>query len=104
MKGLIKQIAILVEDVDKAMQNYWDILGIGPWDVRHFRPDTCHDFYVNGELQTEGFDFICAVCWHEDIELELIQPIEGPNVYWDTLKEKVPACIISRWSFRIMMS
>ena len=36
MKGLIKQIAILVEDVDKAMQNYWDILGIGPWDVRHF--------------------------------------------------------------------
>lgn len=90
MKGLIKQVAILVEDVDAAMKNYWELLEIGPWDVRHFCPEAVHDFYVNGEHITEGFDFICAVCWHEDIELELIQPIEGPNVYWDTLKRKGP--------------
>lgn len=88
MKGMIRQIAVLVEDVDKAMKNYWELLGIGPWEVRHFCPGTCHDFYVNGERLTEGFDFICAVCWHQDVELELIQPIKGPNVYWDTLKRK----------------
>ena len=79
MKGEIKQICILVEDVHKAMENYWELLGIGPWDVRHFTPETCRDFYVNKEHITEGFDFICAVCWHKDMELELIQPIEGPN-------------------------
>ena len=33
MKGEIKQICILVEDVHKAMENYWELLGIGPWDV-----------------------------------------------------------------------
>ena len=86
MKGEIKQICILVEDVHKAMENYWELLGIGPWDVRHFTPETCRDFYVNKEHITEGFDFICAVCWHKDMELELIQPIEGPNIYWDFLK------------------
>ena len=40
MKGEIKQICILVEDVHKAMENYWELLGIGPWDVRHFTPET----------------------------------------------------------------
>ena len=54
MKGEIKQICILVEDVHKAMENYWELLGIGPWDVRHFTPETCRDFYVNKEHITEG--------------------------------------------------
>lgn len=88
MKEQIKQIAILVHDVEQRMQQFWDILGIGPWDVRHFRPDTVHDFYVHGEHITEGFDFICAVCWVGDIELELIQPIAGSNIYWDSLERK----------------
>lgn len=88
MKGAIKQVAVLVKDIDEAMKHYWEILGICPWDVRHFCPEKVRGFHVNGEELTEGFDFICAVCWHEDIELELIQPIEGPNVYWDTLKRK----------------
>lgn len=87
MKGAIKQICILVEDVQKAMENYWNMFGIGPWDVRHFTPETVRDFYIGKEHLTEGFDFICAVCWEGDIEYELIQPIEGPVIYWDHLKK-----------------
>lgn len=86
MKGEIKQICILVEDIHEAMKNYWEIYGIGPWDVRHFTPETCHDFYVNGEHIVDGFDFICAVCWEGDIEFELIQPVKGPNIYWEHLE------------------
>lgn len=63
MKGKIKQICVLVDDVQKAMKEYWEKFGIGPWDIRHFTPDTVHDLYVCGEAVTEGFDFICAVCW-----------------------------------------
>lgn len=85
MKGEIKQICILVEDVHEAMKNYWDLLQIGPWDVRHFTPETCRDFYVKGKRVTEDFDFICAVTWHKDMELELIQPIKGPNIYREFL-------------------
>lgn len=88
MKGCIKQIAVLVDDVNKAMDHYWEILDIGPWDVRHFCPEKVKNFYVDGVLYKDGFDFICAVAWTGDTEIELIQPIKGPNVYWDTFKRK----------------
>lgn len=87
MKGEIKQICVLVDDVQKAMKEYWEKFGIGPWDIRHFTPDTVHDLYVRGEAVTEGFDFICAVCWVGDMEFELIQPIKGPNIYWEFLEK-----------------
>ena len=45
MKGKIKQICVLVDDVQKAMKEYWEKFGIGPWDIRHFTPDTVRDFY-----------------------------------------------------------
>lgn len=85
MKGAIKQICILVEDVHKAMEHYWKEFGIGPWDIRHFTPETAKDLYVYGEPVTAEFDFICAVTWEGDIEYELIQPVKGPNIYWDYL-------------------
>ncbi|MDO4473213.1 MAG: VOC family protein [Eubacteriales bacterium] len=87
MKGEIKQICILVDDVQKAMEHYWKEFGIGPWDIRHFTPDTSRDLFVNGEPVKEGFDFICAVTWEGDIEYELIQPVKGPNIYWDFLEK-----------------
>lgn len=82
-----KQIALVVRDVYKAMDHWSQLLGVGPWDVRHFTPETARDFTVDGELVTEPFDFIAAVCWAGDIEMELIQPIEGPNIYWRHLEE-----------------
>lgn len=87
MKGAIKQICILVEDLDQAMKNYWEKFGIGPWDIRHFTPETVRDFYVRGEHITEGFDFICAVTWEGSVEYELIQPVKGPNIYWEHLEK-----------------
>ncbi|MBS4210482.1 VOC family protein [Bacillus sp. FJAT-50079] len=82
-----KQVALVVKDVQKTMKHYWEILGIGPWDVRHFTPKTVKDFHYMGNKVTEEFEFICAVCWEGDIEIELIQPIKGPNVYWKFLEE-----------------
>lgn len=88
MTRKIKQIAIVVKDVEKAMDHYVNVLGIGPWDVRHFTPAKVRDFKIDGQLVTEDFEFICAVCWEGDIEFELIQPIKGPNIYWKHLEEK----------------
>jgi methylmalonyl-CoA/ethylmalonyl-CoA epimerase len=88
MPRVVKQIAVVVKDVEKAMEHYWTVLGIGPWDVRHFRNGRVRDFQVHGKSVTEEFEFICAVCWHGDLEYELIQPIKGPNIYWKFLEEK----------------
>jgi len=89
-KPNIRQIALVVEDVDAAMEHYWSLLGIGPWDVRHFTSETVRDFQVDGRPVTEDFDFICAVTWVGDVELELIQPIKGPNIYWEHLERHGP--------------
>lgn len=83
-----KQIALVVKDIDKTMKHYWEILGIGPWDVRHFSNETVRDFHVKGKRVTEDFEFIVALCWEGDIELELIQPVKGPNIYWEFLEKK----------------
>ncbi|TML83689.1 MAG: VOC family protein [Actinobacteria bacterium] len=74
--------------MEKAMERYWTLLGIGPWDVRHFTNETVRDFHVDGERVQEPFEFICAVTWEGDVELELIQPVEGPNIYWRHLDEE----------------
>lgn len=86
----IRQIALVVEDVNVAMEQYWTVLGIGPWDVRHFTPQTVRDFFVDGQRVEEDFDFICAVTWVGHVEFELIQPIKGPNIYWDFLRRRGP--------------
>ena len=88
MKGKIKQIAVVVKDVKEAMKHYWEILAIGPWDVRHFTNETVRNFYYCGEEVKEPFEFICAVCWVGNIEFELIEPVKGPNVYWEFLEKK----------------
>lgn len=83
-----RQVALIVRDVDKAMEQWWSLLGVGPWDVRHFTNETVRDFHVDGRRVEEAFDFVCAVTWVGEVELELIQPIEGPNIYWRHLEEQ----------------
>jgi hypothetical protein len=81
-----RQVASVVRDVDKAMEHWWSLLAVGPWDVRHFTNETVRDFHVDGRRVEEEFDFICAVTWVGDVELELIQPITGANIYWRHLE------------------
>lgn len=83
-----RQIALVVNDVYAAMDHWYSVLGIGPWDVRHFTPQTVREFRVDGKPVEEDFDFICAVTWVGHVEFELIQPIKGPNIYWRHLESK----------------
>lgn len=83
-----RQIALVVKDVYAAMDHWHSVLGIGPWDVRHFTPETVREFRVDGKTVDEDFDFICAVTWVGHVEFELIQPIKGPNIYWRHLEKK----------------
>ncbi len=81
-----KQIAIVVRDLEKALEHYVNALGIGPWDVRRFTPQTVREFHVYGQRVTEDFEFVIAVCWEGELEWELIQPVRGPNIYWRHLE------------------
>jgi len=88
MRGKVKQICVVVKDVNSAMAGFWEVMGMGPWDVRRFTQDRVKDFYVGGEKVTEDFEFICAVTWAGDIEFEIVQPVKGKNIYWDFLETR----------------
>ncbi len=83
----IVQVAMVVSDIEEAMRNYWEVWEVGPWEVHTFNPDKIREFTVNGQL-VENFEYVIAVTRLGDVQLELIQPIKGPNVYWDFLKQK----------------
>jgi hypothetical protein len=47
-----KQIALVVNDIEKSLKHWYEVLGIGPWAVRSFNPNTVKDFKVDGKVVT----------------------------------------------------
>ena len=88
MKRKIIQIGILVKDLQKSMERFWETLGIGPWDIYTFGSDTVRDFTFYGQPVKEPFAFKIALAKFGDIQFELMQLLKGPNIYERFLKEK----------------
>lgn len=84
--GEVHHTAVVVRDLDAAMERYTDGLGIGPWAVYTLGPDAMREMTFRGE--EEGFAFTFALCEVSPITHELIQPISGPNSYEEFLAER----------------
>jgi len=87
-KREIVQLCVVVKDIDRSMEKYWNTLGIGPWDVYTFSQETVRDFTLHGQPLTQPFKFMLALATFGQIQFELIQPVEGPSLYESFLKEK----------------
>lgn len=81
------QISIVVRNMQKSLENYWKILGIGPWDVYTFSSETCKEFFLDEKPVKEPFKFLLALTNFGGIQLELVQPVEGPTPYEKFLRE-----------------
>lgn len=79
----ISQIAIVVKDIDEALERYHRALGWGPWNVYEHQPPSLHDTYLHGE-PTE-FTMIGAETHVGEIVVELLAPGEGPSIYKEWL-------------------
>ncbi len=79
----VSQIGIVVRDMDKAIEYYDKMLGLGPF----VRPEINYDekFYYGKPVDSVWTMGFCSL---GSVELELIQPITGPTIYHDFLKEK----------------
>ena len=75
----IAQICVIVPDIDKAVENYWKIFGIGPWK-----------FYTYGKPLVKRMTRYGQPCEYKmrvalanvgAIRIELIEPLEGETVY-----------------------
>ena len=79
------QACVVVHDLEKSMEHYQNILGIGPWEVIDVDPSVVSNAIYHGRPVEHRFR--AALTRVGPMQLELIQPIEGDNIYSDFLKE-----------------
>lgn len=82
----ISQIAIVVRDIDDALQKYHRFLGWGPWNVYEHKPPVLHRTYLRG--QPTEFTMIGAETHVGPIVVEFLQPVEGRSIYKEWLDER----------------
>jgi len=81
----LRQVCIVVHDVEKSIERYINILGIGQWSVRDFDDSFVGDMTYRGEPVRHRFRVARTMVG--SMELELIQPLEGKSAYSDFLEQ-----------------
>jgi len=81
----INQVAIAVWDLEVVAWNFWNILGIGPWETYLWEPPLIYDrkYYGKPSWAREKI----ALARVGNVQLELVQPVEGDSIYRDFLLE-----------------
>ncbi len=79
------QVCMIVDDLEKTMQNYRDMLGIGSWTVFDFDDSMYGKFTYHGK--PAKFKIRVALGKVGPLEFELIQPKEGKTFWSDFLKD-----------------
>jgi methylmalonyl-CoA/ethylmalonyl-CoA epimerase len=82
----VLQIGIVVKDLQKAMEFYWEVFGIGPWRIRTFQPPALTNAEVRG--QPELFTMKLGIATIGNMQWELIQPLTGNSIYKEFLDQK----------------
>jgi 4-hydroxyphenylpyruvate dioxygenase-like putative hemolysin len=82
----IDQVCVVVNDIQKAVQQYWNIFGIGPFSIYTVAPPELTDTTVHGK--PEYYSMKLAFAKVGTVMLELIQPLKGESVYKEFLVEK----------------
>ena len=81
----VTQVAIVVEDLDKAVEHYWKLFGIGPWHFYTYGKPLVKRMTYHGE-PTE-YKMRVALSYLGPTRIELIEPLEGDTVYADFVAE-----------------
>jgi methylmalonyl-CoA/ethylmalonyl-CoA epimerase len=81
----ITQAAILVPDLEKAVENYHHFFGIGPWHFYTYaRPLVSHMTYHG---KPADYSMRIALSWFGPTRIELIEPGSGESIYADFVRE-----------------
>jgi methylmalonyl-CoA/ethylmalonyl-CoA epimerase len=84
--GEVVQIGIVVKNLQKAVDNYWATFGIGPWQTIRMEPPILNDVTLRGK--SVNASMLAAIAQSSNLQLELIQPLEGPSIWKEFLEEK----------------
>jgi methylmalonyl-CoA/ethylmalonyl-CoA epimerase len=81
--GEIYQIGIVVHDVATSVERYWTTLGVGPWHIYRIEPPILEAVTLRG--QPIVISMRVALAHSGPVQLELIEPLEGPSIYEEFL-------------------
>ena len=85
LKNGIAQVALIVEDLDKVVENYWKLFGIGPWHIYTYGKPLVKRMTYHGK--PSEYKMRVALSYVGPLRIELIEMLEGDTVYADFVKE-----------------
>jgi catechol 2,3-dioxygenase-like lactoylglutathione lyase family enzyme len=81
----IAQVAIVVENLEKTVENYWKLFGIGNWHFYTYGKPLVKRMTYHGE--PSEYKMRVALSHLGPVRIELIEMQEGNTVYADFVKE-----------------
>jgi 4-hydroxyphenylpyruvate dioxygenase-like putative hemolysin len=81
----IAQVALVVEDLDKTVENYWKLFGIGPWHFYTYGKPLVKQMSYRGE-PTE-YKMRVALSYLGPLRIELIEMVEGDTIYAEFVEQ-----------------
>jgi hypothetical protein len=81
----VAQVAIVVEDLDAAVEAYWKLFGIGPWHIYTYGKPLVKEMTYRGG--PADYRMRIALSYLGRTRIELIQPLEGNTVFRDFVEQ-----------------
>lgn len=85
LKNGIAQVALIVKDLDKTVENYWKLFGIGPWQFYTYGKPLVKKMSYHGKAS--DYTMRVALSYLGDTRIELIELGEGETIYQDFVNE-----------------
>jgi len=81
----VAQVALIVEDLDKAVKAYWEDFGIGPWHIYTYGKPLVKNMSYRG--QPSEYRMRIALSHIGSLRIELIEMLEGDTIYAEFARE-----------------
>jgi catechol 2,3-dioxygenase-like lactoylglutathione lyase family enzyme len=79
LKNGVAQVGFVVKDLEKTVEAYWNLFGIGPWHFYTYGPPLVKHMSFYGHPVEHKMRV--ALAWLGPLRIELIQILEGNTVY-----------------------
>jgi len=81
--GKLSHVGIVVRDIDKAMEYYTSVFGLGPFTTEVY---DLRSFVYRGKIASARVQ--AAIAYSGSVFIELVQVLEGETVHTEFLREK----------------
>ncbi len=81
----IAQTAIVVEDLERTVEKYWEVFGVGPWHFYTYEKPLVKEMSYQGK--PADYAMRIALSYFGPSRIELIEAKRGDSVYADFVRE-----------------